>query len=742
MGMGMGVGRSVATATASASTSATQWSNVSSRRTLSNAASSSSFGSMRGITANGHGSSALMHRNVGSSLLTRGVAVVQRKRPYSFGRGNGQPSAPSASASAYQQPPHYQQPYPYQYQQQQQYQQQYQQSQQMGSEGQAAGANANAQASYPQPQQPYPGAIPPPQYSYPTAGFLPAWLGTARYPLIIRPATPSIPWLASISAGLGRAIMYIAFFIGVTWLVSYVAKGMAGGIMGGGTKDFLIREKSKITFSDVKGCDEAKEEMKEVVEFLKNPEKFSALGGKMTRGVLLTGPPGTGKTLLAKAVAGEAGVPFFAASGSDFDEVFVGVGASRVRELFAAARKQGKAIIFIDEIDACGGSRERLASSSSRGTINALLAEMDGFSSTTGIIVIGATNHPRSLDAALVRPGRFDRHVAVSLPDAEGRYQILSMYGKKMKLAPDVDLRLLSQSTPGFTGADLFNMLNGAAIRASASGKSHIDHDEIEYAYDKLLMGAERSFTQSPEAKRNTAYHEAGHTIMLLHTPGAPPLHKVTILPRGRALGAMFHLPTNEHHILTRQQLMADIDVSMGGRVAEELLHGPERITSGASNDLEQASAKARYMITALGMGSNTGLMTLPRSHTDGTNPAQLVAPSTLSMMDREVKALLAESYERTKRTLTEHMDEWHRLAQALIEHEVLDAKQVREAVEGKPVRTKIVNKFRQTQPSSSGDREDGEGQGGLQDKEQAGQGREGIQVPLIPKPVPRDTES
>jgi ATP-dependent metalloprotease len=563
-------------------------------------------------------------------------------------------------------------------------------------------------------------------------------------PVIIREVAPSINWSESFYGALPRIAVVLVLFGGYMWWKN--RGGQEGGESAsslinpfGPPKDFLNREMSTVRFKDVKGCDEAKAELQEIVEFLKNPAKFERLGGKMTKGVLLSGEPGTGKTLLAKAVAGEAGVPFFAVAGSEFEEMYVGVGAKRVRELFAAARvscvrkenesplifavdshphlcvslcvlpflqKQKKAIIFIDEIDAVGGNRDRIMGSHGRATINALLTEMDGFQENSGIVVIGATNLDRVLDPALVRPGRFDRRVAVSLPDAQGRLDILQLYAGKMKLHSGVDLKLLSQTTSGMSGAELHNLLNTAAIRASAQGKSSIDHDEIEYAYDKILMGAERSFTQSAEVKANTAYHEAGHTIMLLNTPGAPDLHKVTILPRGRALGAMFFLPLNEHRILTKQQLQAHIDICMGGRVAEEFLSGKDRITSGASNDLEQASAKARAMVTQFGMGRTTGVFTLPEAG-DGVNPAQVVAPETLKHIDEEVSRILKESYERTKSVIASHQQEWERLAQALIEHEALDAKQVMQAVRGEDVTRKFVNKYRaadaQPPPSDAG---------------------------------------
>jgi len=566
-----------------------------------------------------------------------------------------------------------------------------------------------AYASYQQPQQQQqPHAQPYAAYagaaaSTPSGAALPAGLGSPSNPLIVADAPYSrIPWWESFTHALARAGVTLGVLGALYSIWVYAGKPNILAAMGdmSNKKDFLSRTMSTVRFADVKGCDEAKAELQEVVEYLKNPAKFERLGGRMTKGLLLTGPPGTGKTLLAKAVAGEAGVPFYAASGSEFDEMFVGVGASRVRELFAAARKQKRAIIFIDEIDAVGGSRDRIAGTTGRATINALLTEMDGFAENSGIVVIGATNHSEGLDAALVRPGRFDRIVPVALPDAQGRFEILQHYASKLKMAAGVDLRLLSQTTSGMTGADLSNMLNSAATRASAHGKTEVTHDEIEYAYDRVLMGAERQFTQSPEVKASTAYHEAGHTIMLLHTPGANELHKVTILPRGRALGVMFSLPYNEKGILTRKQLRARLDIAMGGRVAEELLHGKESITSGASSDLENASSIARQMVMQFGMGERTGVFTMPRQKESNVHPAQMLAPDTLQQMDAEVAQLLKDSYARALHVLTTHKDEWERLAKALIEHEVLDAKQVRQAVSGQAVTKKQVHKF-QAQPKA-----------------------------------------
>jgi len=367
---------------------------------------------------------------------------------------------------------------------------------------------------------------------------------------------------------------------------------------------------SKINFDDVKGCKEAKMELQEIVQFLREPEKFTRLGGELPRGVLLMGPPGTGKTLLAKAVAGEAGVPFFSASGSEFEEMYVGVGARRVRDLFAAAKERAPCLIFIDEIDAIGGSRKAKEQQSMRLTLNQLLVELDGFNTNSGVIVLAATNFPELLDKALVRAGRFDRHITVPLPDIRGRTEILDMYTKKLPLATDVDCKTLARGTPGYSGADLSTMVNDAAIHASMRGSNTVKQEDFEYAKDKMFMGPERkSAFLTPESRRLTAYHEGGHAIVAINTDGAHPVHKATIMPRGNALGMVFQLPSGDQTSVSRKQLVAEMDVCMGGRAAEEMIFGKDNVTTGASSDMRRATQIARAMVLKYGMSDKVGLI-------------------------------------------------------------------------------------------------------------------------------------
>ncbi|KIY70919.1 ATP-dependent peptidase [Cylindrobasidium torrendii FP15055 ss-10] len=446
-------------------------------------------------------------------------------------------------------------------------------------------------------------------------------------------------------------------------------------------QEFEPSEDTTVKFSDVHGVDEAKEELKDIVEFLKDPESFSTLGGKLPKGVLLTGPPGTGKTMLARAVAGEAGVPFFFASGSEFEEMFVGVGAKRVRELFAAARKKDPAIIFIDELDAVGGKRNARDQQYMKQTLNQLLVEMDGFAQSAGVIVIAATNFPESLDPALVRPGRFDRHVTVPLPDLLGRAQILKHHMKNISVAPDVDTKVLARGTTGFSGADLQNMVNQAAIQASKQKAKQVDLNHLEWAKDRIIMGAERrSAFISDKVKLSTAYHEGGHALASLYTEGAHPLHKVTCMPRGHSLGHTAMLP-NEDAMLSRsfKELNASLDVSMGGRVAEELIYGVENVTSGASSDIQNATSVANGMVKRWGF-SKLG----PIFHDD----RQTSSGRRLAAVEDEVSNLIKESEERARKLLIEKMPELHLLAKALVEHETLNADEVRKVIKGEPIRT------------------------------------------------------
>uniref|UniRef100_A0A674PPH0 ATP-dependent zinc metalloprotease YME1L1 n=1 Tax=Takifugu rubripes TaxID=31033 RepID=A0A674PPH0_TAKRU len=425
---------------------------------------------------------------------------------------------------------------------------------------------------------------------------------------------------------------------------------------------------------------EAKNELQEVVEFLKNPQKFTVLGGKLPKGVLLVGPPGTGKTLLARAVAGEADVPFYYASGSEFDEMFVGVGASRIRNLFREAKGNAPCVIFIDELDSVGGKRiESPMHPYSRQTINQLLAEMDGFKPNEGVIIIGATNFPEALDNALIRPGRFDMQVTVPKPDVKGRTEILNWYLKKIKVDP---ANVIARGTVGFSGADLENLVNQAALKAAVDGKDMVSMKELEFAKDKILMGPERRSAEIDiRNKRITAYHESGHAIVAYYTKDAMPINKATIMPRGPSLGHVSMLPENDRWSETRSQLLAQMDVSMGGRVAEEIIFGPENITTGASSDFDSATKIAKLMVTQFGMCEKLGVMT----YTDLT--AQ--SPETQAAVEQEVRVLLKDSYERAKSLLKSHAKEHKKLAEALLLYETLDAKEIQLVLEGKSLETR-----------------------------------------------------
>ncbi len=446
----------------------------------------------------------------------------------------------------------------------------------------------------------------------------------------------------------------------------------------------LTEERKKITFSDVAGVDEAKEEVLEIIEFLKDPRKFQKLGGRIPKGVLVVGPPGTGKTLLAKAIAGEAGVPFFSISGSDFVEMFVGVGASRVRDLFEQGKKHAPCIIFIDEIDAVG----RLRGAGLGGghdereqTLNQLLVEMDGFDTTEGVILVAATNRPDVLDPALLRPGRFDRQVVVNRPDLKGRSEILKVHTKKVPVAENVELEKIARGTPGFSGADLENLVNEAALWAARQNKKEVENIDFEMAKDKVMMGAERkSMILTEEEKRVTAYHEAGHALMAKLLPGTDPVHKVTIIPRGRALGVTMQLPTDDRHNYSKEFLYNTLAILMGGRVAEELVF--KHVTTGAGNDLERATDLARKMVCEWGMSEKLGPLTFGQKEDSvflGRDFATKrdVSDQVALEIDLEIKRFVTENYERAKRVLTEQMTSLKALAEALLEKEVLDAPEI-----------------------------------------------------------------
>uniref|UniRef100_A0A803VI39 ATP-dependent zinc metalloprotease YME1L1 n=1 Tax=Ficedula albicollis TaxID=59894 RepID=A0A803VI39_FICAL len=433
-----------------------------------------------------------------------------------------------------------------------------------------------------------------------------------------------------------------------------------------------------VTFEHVKGVEEAKQELQEVVEFLKNPHKFTVLGGKLPKGILLVGPPGTGKTLLARAVAGEADVPFYYASGSEFDEMFVGVGASRIRSLFREAKANAPCVIFIDELDSVGGKRiESPMHPYSRQTINQLLAEMDGFKPNEGVVIIGATNFPEALDNALIRPGRFDMQVTVPKPDVRGRTEILKWYLNKIKYDPSVDPEIIARGTVGFSGAELENLVNQAALKAAVDGKDMVTMKELEFSKDKILMGPERRSVEIDEKNKTiTAYHESGHAIIAYYTKDAMPINKATIMTRGTTLGHVSLLPENDRWSETRSQLLAQMDVCMGGRVAEELIFGSDHITTGASSDFDNATKIAKLMVTRFGMSEKLGVMTY--------SDTGKVSPETQSAIEQEVRTLLRDSYERAKNILKTHAKEHKNLAEALLKYETLDAKEIQIVLEGK----------------------------------------------------------
>ncbi|XP_055689264.1 ATP-dependent zinc metalloprotease YME1L isoform X2 [Lutzomyia longipalpis] len=444
-------------------------------------------------------------------------------------------------------------------------------------------------------------------------------------------------------------------------------------------------EEISVTFEDVKGCDEAKQELKEVVEFLKNPDKFSNLGGKLPKGVLLVGPPGTGKTLLARAIAGEAGVPFFHAAGPEFDEVLVGQGARRVRDLFKAAKERAPCVIFIDEIDSVGAKRTNsVLHPYANQTINQLLSEMDGFHQNEGVIVLGATNRRDDLDQALLRPGRFDVEVVVPTPDFGGRKEILTLYLAKI-LHKDIDIDTLARGTTGFTGADLENMVNQAALRAAIDGAEVVTMKHLESARDKVLMGPEKKArVPDEEANKITAYHEGGHAIVAYFTKESHPIHKVTIMPRGPSLGHTSYIPEKERYHVTKAQLLAMMDTMMGGRAAEELVFGPENITSGAGSDLKQATSIATHMVKDWGMSERVGLRTIEGAK--GLQPSESLGPNTVEQVDAEIKKILSDSYERAKAILKAHPKEHKALAEALLKYETLDSEDVKAIMGGSKI--------------------------------------------------------
>ena len=499
--------------------------------------------------------------------------------------------------------------------------------------------------------------------------------------------------------------------IAAAWLPFIVLAGiwiwiMRRGSSGGGAGGIFNFGKSrarqhaegevKVTLRDVAGVEEAKEEVGELVDFLRSPQKFSSLGGRIPRGVLMVGPPGTGKTLLARAIAGEAKVPFFSISGSDFVEMFVGVGASRVRDLFEQAKKSAPCIIFIDEIDAVG--RKRGAGlggghDEREQTLNQLLVEMDGFQGNEGIIVIAATNRADVLDPALLRPGRFDRQVVVGLPDLAGRAAILEVHMRKVPIATDVDARTIARGTPGFSGADLANLVNEAALFAARAGHTEVSMDMFERAKDKIMMGAERrSIVMSESEKKLTAYHEAGHAIVGRLVPEHDPVHKVSIIPRGRALGVTLFLPERDRYSMSKRQLESQISSLFGGRLAEEMIFGPEQVTTGASNDIERATEIARKMVTRFGLSTAMGPLAYAEDEGEvflgrSVTQQRQVSPETAEAIDKEVRAIIDRNYQRSKRILEENMDKLHTMAEALLRLETITKEQIDDIMEGRTMR-------------------------------------------------------
>jgi cell division protease FtsH len=512
----------------------------------------------------------------------------------------------------------------------------------------------------------------------------------------VTPADDGMPSLLAII--INWLPMLLIFGVWVFFLRQMQSGGGKAMGFGKSRAKLLTERQGRVTFEDVAGVDEAKDDLKEIVDFLRDPQKFQRLGGRIPKGVLLVGPPGTGKTLLARAIAGEANVPFFTISGSDFVEMFVGVGASRVRDMFEQAKKNSPCIVFIDEIDAVGrhrgaglggGNDER------EQTLNQLLVEMDGFEANESVILIAATNRPDVLDPALLRPGRFDRHVVVPNPDLAGREKILRVHLRKVPLAPDVDPRTIARGTPGFSGADLANLVNEGALLAARRGKRVVTMSELEDAKDKVMMGAERrSMAMSDEEKKLTAFHEAGHALVAISVEGSDPIHKATIIPRGRALGMVMRLPERDALSLTRQKMLADLAVAYGGRLAEEIVFGHEKVTTGAQSDIEQATRMARAMVTRFGMSDKLGPIAYAENQEEvflghSVSRTQNISESTAQTIDAEIHRIIDEAYTRARDILTTRSNDLNVLARGLLEYETLTGDEIIALLKGiPPVRT------------------------------------------------------
>ena len=527
----------------------------------------------------------------------------------------------------------------------------------------------------------------------------PAFVNDPELSSFITEADVSVVYEAQETPSLWTQLLVGAFplllLLGIFFLFM---RQMQGGVGGKGGPMTFGRSKAKLldgghvktNFGDVAGCEEAKDDVKELVDFLKDPAKFIKVGGKIPRGILMVGPPGTGKTLLARAVAGEAKVPFFTISGSDFVEMFVGVGASRVRDMFEQGKKHSPCIIFIDEIDAVGRSRGAGLGGGNderEQTLNQLLVEMDGFDTNEGVIIIAATNRPDVLDPALLRPGRFDRQVVVSLPDIIGREKILKVHAKKISMAPDVNLRTIARGTPGFSGADLANLVNEAALLAARKNKRIVTTSEYEEAKDKVMMGAERrSMVMTEEEKKLTAYHEAGHAIVTINEKAAYPIHKATIIPRGRALGMVMQLPEKDEVSQTREQLHAQMAIAMGGRVAEEIIFGDDKVTTGAASDIEQATKRARAMVMRAGLSKELGPILYGENEEEvflGRSVArqQNMSEETAKKVDAEIRNFVEKGYDRARKVLTEKIEDLHKLAKALLTYETLTGSEIEDLI-------------------------------------------------------------
>ena len=523
-------------------------------------------------------------------------------------------------------------------------------------------------------------------------------LYNGKVQITAKPPGDNVPWFVSL---LVSWLPFIAL-IGVWIFLSRQMQGGAGKAMGFGKSraKMLTEAHGRVTFEDVAGVDEAKQDLQEIVEFLRDPGKYQRLGGRIPRGVLLVGPPGTGKTLIARAVAGEANVPFFTISGSDFVEMFVGVGASRVRDMFEQAKKNAPCIIFIDEIDAVGrhrgaglggGNDER------EQTLNQLLVEMDGFEANEGVILIAATNRPDVLDPALLRPGRFDRQVVVPNPDVVGREQILKVHVRKVPLAPDINLKTIARGTPGFSGADLMNLVNEAALTAARRNKRMVTQAEFEEAKDKVMMGAERkSLVMTEEEKMLTAYHEGGHAIVGLNVIATDPIHKATIIPRGRALGMVMQLPERDKLSMSLEQMTSRLAIMMGGRVAEELVFGKEKVTSGASSDIEQATRLARMMVTRWGLSEELGTVSYGENQDEvflgmSVSRTQNASEATVQKIDTEIRRFVEEGYNQATKILTEKRADLEALAKGLLEYETLTGDEIMDLLKGKKPNRELV---------------------------------------------------